>query len=143
MSGWEQTLPSGDGARRLVVAAGQDSTGNDFGNHLLPPAAIDIEKFVREFVLDDPIEGRMTGGGSVFTATGVRITHGFELHSNLQISPNNLEINFEANNFHLEQLTSAVALETELDQSPVAGSVDRTIRDGYDLFNAMKSVGEQ
>ena len=47
----------------------------------------------------------MTGGGSIFTADGTRVTHGFELHCDPNISPNKLEVNFDGNSFHLEQLT--------------------------------------
>ena len=52
--------------------------------------------------------GRMTGGGSVFKGD-LRITHGFELYCQAEtgpiIGPNNLEINFAGNSFHLEELT--------------------------------------
>jgi hypothetical protein len=50
---------------------------------------------------------RMTGGGSIFTSDGTRVTHGFELHCNKNDKPNNLEINWgndPENNFHLETL---------------------------------------
>jgi len=50
--------------------------------------------------------GRWTGGGSIFTGSGVRITHGFELHCSTADTPNNLEINFQGNQFHLDSLTS-------------------------------------
>lgn len=54
------------------------------------------------------IEGRMTGGGSVFTIEGVRVTHGFELKCDASKTPNNLQVNWGKNNkFHLESLTSA------------------------------------
>jgi len=36
-------------------------------------------------------QGRMTGGGSIFTDTGMRVTHGFELHCDATREPNNLE----------------------------------------------------
>lgn len=53
-------------------------------------------------------DGRMTGGGSVFTAGGIRVTHGFEIHCDVADVPNRLEINWDGgNNFHLETLTSA------------------------------------
>jgi len=53
-------------------------------------------------------DGRMTGGGSVFTSDGTRVTHGFELHCDVADVPNNLEINWNGgNNFHLETLTKA------------------------------------
>jgi hypothetical protein len=52
-------------------------------------------------------EGRFTGGGSIFTSSGQRVTHGFELHCNAAVTPNNLEINWGGNQFHLETLTTA------------------------------------
>ena len=54
----------------------------------------------------------MTGGGSVFTTAGMRVTHGFELHCNILDLPNNLEINWDGgNNFHLDALTSAFCFD--------------------------------
>jgi hypothetical protein len=66
-----------------------------------------------------PAPGRMTGGGSVFKADGTRITHGFELHCDAAVGPNNLEVNWPGdgkgkkseNNFHLESLTSALCTD--------------------------------
>ena len=56
----------------------------------------------------NPISGRMTGGGSVFTPGGARATHGFELHCDVEVGPNNLEINWGGgNHFHLEDLVTA------------------------------------
>ncbi len=52
------------------------------------------------------LQGRFTGGGSIFTSAGVRVTHGFELYCSLSQGPNNLEINWAGNRFHLDQLTS-------------------------------------
>jgi hypothetical protein len=59
-------------------------------------------------------EGRMTGGGSAFVSggnaanpDGTRVTHGFELQCNVTKSPNNLEVNWEGNHFHLETITRA------------------------------------
>jgi hypothetical protein len=65
----------------------------------------------------------MTGGGSVFRDNGGgevvvtgpkigRVTHGFELRC--EGRPNNLEINWDGNRFHLEQLTSAVCTDSPL-----------------------------
>ena len=60
-------------------------------------------------------EGRMTGGGSAFVSggnavnpDGTRVTHGFELQCNVTKSPNNLEVNWDGNRFHLETITSAL-----------------------------------
>lgn len=52
--------------------------------------------------------GWMTGGGSVFTADGNRVTHGFRVNCDAARQPNNLEVNWgQGNKFHLEQMTSA------------------------------------
>lgn len=55
-----------------------------------------------------PVTGRMTGGGSVFTPDGTRVTHGFEIHCDITDVPNTLEVNWPAaNNFHMDTLTYA------------------------------------
>ncbi len=54
-------------------------------------------------------EGRMTGGGSVFKGD-MRVTHGFEIHCDLK-KPNNIEVNWPGNKFHLTELTSAVCTD--------------------------------
>lgn len=56
-------------------------------------------------------DGRMTGGGSVMTAAGVRVTHGLTLQCDAARGPNNLQINWGKNSFHLEQLTSALCYD--------------------------------
>jgi len=53
-------------------------------------------------------QGRMTGGGSIFTDAGMRVTHGFELHCDASQKPNNLEVNWgPGDRFHLTTLTFA------------------------------------
>jgi hypothetical protein len=55
----------------------------------------------------------MTGGGSVLSGS-TKVTHGFELHCNVNALPNNLEINWGSkpeNNFHLTNLTSATCTD--------------------------------
>jgi len=62
--------------------------------------------------------GRMTGGGSVFTIDDVRVTRGFEIHCDLR-NPNNLEVNWPGNKFHMTELTSAVCTDSPaVDQTP-------------------------
>jgi hypothetical protein len=68
-------------------------------------------------ITNTAITGRMTGGGSVFSATATRITHGFILHCNITALPNNLEINWndksgKAHKFHLTSLTSVTCDKT-------------------------------
>jgi len=53
--------------------------------------------------------GRMTGGGSVFTADGRRVTHGFVLQCSPEQKRNNvLQVNWQdGNQFHMESVTAA------------------------------------
>jgi Thrombospondin type 3 repeat len=54
------------------------------------------------------LPGRMNGGGSVFTADGQRVTHGFQLNCNAARPSNSLQVNWAGNSFHLETLTTAL-----------------------------------
>jgi len=68
--------------------------------------------------------GRMTGGGSVFTSGGARVTHGFELPCRASQGPAQLQVNWgKGNKFHLESLTSASCTDDPgiSEGSPVAG----------------------
>ena len=82
-----------------------------------------------------PLEGRMTGGGSVFQ--GSRVTHGFELHCDISL-PNNLEINWDGNSFHLTQLNSATCGDdpTISEEQPVAG-FDTFVGSGVGRLNGV------
>src|SRR3989344_544107 len=78
----------------------------------------------KEWTEPENLPGRMTGGGSVFTTDGTRVTHGFELHCDTADIPNRLEVNWnKGNKFHLESLTSALCTnDPALDEEqPVAG----------------------
>ncbi|EPA06416.1 hypothetical protein, partial [Candidatus Nitrosarchaeum limnium] len=50
--------------------------------------------------------GYMTGGGSVMNGN-VKVTHGFEFHCSAAQLPNNLEVNWAKNRFHLDNLGTA------------------------------------
>jgi len=66
------------------------------------------------------VAGRMTGGGSVFTEDGTRVTHGLRLECDADLGPNNLQINWgRGERFHLEELTSAVCtLDEDINSGP-------------------------
>jgi hypothetical protein len=68
-------------------------------------------------------QGRMTGGGSVFTAAGERVTHGFQLDCDALKSPQSLEVNWGGNRFHLEGITLAACSDAPnlLPNPPAAG----------------------
>jgi hypothetical protein len=68
------------------------------------------------------LQGRMTGGGSIFMGTqadgdffvepGTRLTHGFELHCDITEGPNNLQVEIhrpdgQGGTFHMDHLTAA------------------------------------
>jgi hypothetical protein len=82
--------------------------------------------------------GRMTGGGSFFTADGVRVTHGFELYCQQElpatIGPNNLEVNWNGNHFHLETLTSS-ACHLETDPTPPKAPISTYLGCGTGSYN--------
>jgi hypothetical protein len=80
----------------------------------------DATASIPRFVEDTPLPaftftpctgGRMTGGGSVFTSGKERVTHGFTLRCDAAAKPNNLEVNWKGNSFHLESLSSAVCTD--------------------------------
>ena len=79
----------------------------------------------------------MTGGGSVFTQDGKRVNHGFEIHCNPDIEPQNLEVNFGGNRFHLTEMTSAFCEDTELDQLPRPAPFDTFTGTGEGRFNGV------
>lgn len=78
---------------------------------------------------------RMTGGGNL-VESDFRVTHGFELHCDANALPNNLQINWDKNRFHLKKLTQAnCSDDPNLDEEqPVAG-FDTFDGEGEGLFN--------
>ena len=102
------------------------------------------------------VPGRMTGGGSIFTGpndqvyesdgtplpagTEVRVTHGFELHCNANIGPNNLEVNVHpdggGSRFHLEMLVDAACWDDpSIDPTPPAAPFDHYFGFGVGRYN--------
>jgi hypothetical protein len=66
-----------------------------------------------------------------------RMTHGFELHCNIQQGPNNLEVNWgKGNKFHLETLTSAACMDDpNIVESPPVAGFDTYIGSGTGRYN--------
>jgi hypothetical protein len=79
-------------------------------------------------------EGRMTGGGSFFIG-GTRVTHGLELHCDISDVPNNLEVNWNGNHFHLNQLTSASCFLLDTPPNPPAAPINTLIGAGTGSYN--------
>jgi hypothetical protein len=84
------------------------------------------------------LPGQMTGGGSVFTEAGTRVTHGLTLHCNTADSPNNLEINWGGNRFHLDSLTKATCSDDPtLTPNPPAAGFDTHTGEGTGSYNGV------
>lgn len=77
------------------------------------------------------LPGFMTGGGSIINGD-LRVTHGFHLNCTATDGPQRLEINWNGNRFHLEQLSTAFC------------SNDPTINPGQPAagFNTFAGSGE-
>ena len=122
------------GARSLTV---QPFSRDDLGTGNLPAS---FDWLAAGFSLEPetpPLDdGRMTGGGSVFTIDDVRVTRGFEIHCDLR-EPNNLEVNWPgANNFHLTKLTSASCTDSPaVTQEPPVAPFDTFTGTGTGLLN--------
>ena len=62
--------------------------------------------------------GFFVGGGRVDDPKYGKVTHGFELHCDATQAPNNLEINWLQNKFHLEELESAKCIDNRTPNEP-------------------------
>jgi hypothetical protein len=93
---------------------------------------------VAHLLVTQPVhsQGRMTGGGSIFTESGMRVTHGFELHCDIDVGPNNLQVNFDGNSFHLESLTAVNCYDDPaLNPLPRPAPFDTLVGEGVGRFN--------
>lgn len=82
-------------------------------------------------------EGRMTGGGSVFNGT-LRVTHGFELHCDTSDLPNNLEVNWAGNSFHLDTLTQVACYDDPaISPNPPSAPFDTYYGQGIGSYNGV------
>lgn len=88
---------------------------------------------VQQLTVQVPFAGYMTGGGSVFTAGGMRVTHGFDL--NCYSGAGNLQVNFGGNRFHLENLTQATCLDDPAIAPGGAAGFDTYQGKGIGRFN--------
>lgn len=107
------------------------------------------------------VEGRMTGGGSIFTGpddlingqanpgSEIRITHGFELHCSADVVPNNLEINIHPNGgagsrFKVDTLTWAACWDDpEIDPTPPAAPFDHYFGRAVGSYNGQSGYCAQ
>ncbi|MEX2356303.1 MAG: ice-binding family protein [Thermaerobacterales bacterium] len=117
LSGAAVTVTGGTFHGRSLATDDVTMTGVDAG---VPHDADEPEPF---------LPGRMTGGGSVFTAEGMRVTHGFTLQCDAADGPNNLQINWgqgrNGYRFHLGELDfAACSDDPAIDPAPPAAGFD-------------------
>lgn len=97
-----------------------------------------------EFCNKAKVKGRFTGGGSILTGED-RVTHGFELHCKASEEPNNLEINFAGNQFHLEDLVTATCtVDPETGVATITGTGTGRFNgvEGYTIQFTLTDAGE-
>jgi len=111
------------------------------------PASNDVQNFetVKLEICGFKKPGFFVGGGKVYVPKNGNIksftlTHGFELHCDKTMAPNNLEINWLKNKFHLEQLVTAKCYDdgsvNEPPPSPHPGpTLDVYYGKGYGRYN--------
>ena len=89
-----------------------------------------------------PERAWMTGGGSVFQ--GSRVTHGFTLQCNATNGPNSLQINWNRNRFHLENLVSAVCSDDpSIEPRPPVADFDTYEGVGTGRYNGVSGATAQ
>ena len=87
-----------------------------------------------------PERGWMTGGGSVFQESS-RVTHGFTLQCDATDGPNSLQINWNGNRFHLEDLSSAVCSDDpSIDPRPPVANFDTYEGAGTGRYNGVSGA---
>ena len=90
-----------------------------------------------------PDRGWMTGGGSVFQEDS-RVTHGFTLQCDATDGPNNLQVNWNGNRFHLEDLSSAVCSDDpSIDPRPPVANFDTYQGAGTGRYNGVSGATAQ
>ena len=83
-------------------------------------------------------QGQMTGGGGI---NGSRVSHAFELHCKTGEGPDNLEINWNGNRFHLEDLTSAICSDDPaIDEAPPVAGFDTYTGGGKGRYNGVSGA---
>ena len=81
--------------------------------------------------------GQMTEKKSIISSSYKQVTHGFELHCDVNNKPNNLEINWgRGNKFHLEELTFAECSDDPaIAPAPPKAGFDTFVGEGTGRYN--------
>ena len=86
------------------------------------------------------LPGRMTGGGSIIN-NGLRVTHGFTLNCDATVTPQRLEVNWDGNKFHLEQLNTASCTNNQaIDAGQPSAAFNTYTGSGVGRFNGVSGA---
>jgi len=90
----------------------------------------------------ESLDGRMTGGGKFDCGEAAfDVTHGFELHCDPRDVPNNLEINWPDNRFHLTTLTDATCInDPSFSPNPPAAPFNTYVGEGTGKLNGVSGA---
>ncbi|NNE12532.1 MAG: hypothetical protein HKN41_09865 [Ilumatobacter sp.] len=130
-------LPAGSSVGDTIVVRSTSVADWDSGH---PGGAWEeTSVVVPELDCDPPdieANGRFTGGGHQIRVDGVRVTRGLTIHCDLLLS-NNLEINWNGNQFHmLEHLTTVACTDDpDITQAPPPAPLDTLIGTGEGRYN--------
>jgi hypothetical protein len=92
--------------------------------------------FIPSEPCNQPGLGRFTGGGHQLRVGGARVTRGLTVHCDLLLS-NNLEVNWNGNQFHMTEHLTTVACSDDPDiiQAPPAAPLDTLVGVGTGRYN--------
>jgi len=109
---------------------------DDWGNGTLGGQSSSAIVTVPNEVCESAGTGRFTGGGHQLRVDGVRVTRGLTLHCDLLLS-NNLEINWQGNQFHMLEHMETVACtdDPDIHQAPPDAPLDTLVGVGSGRYN--------
>ena len=124
--------PAGTSATVAALAVGTWDNGFEGGQSTAITVDYPAEPCVQ------PAYGRFTGGGHQIRVDQVRVTRGLTIHCDLLLS-NNLEINWQGNQFHMTEHLSTVQCSDDplIVQAPPVAPLDTLIGVGTGRYNGV------
>jgi len=129
--------PAGSGRGDLVTVTAQ-AVGNWQPGDYPGGQSSSVVVTIPEEPCNQPGLGRFTGGGHQIKVDGVRVTRGLTIHCDLLLS-NNLEVNWNGNQFHMTEHLTTVACTDDPDivQAPPDAPLDTLVGVGTGRYNGV------
>ena len=130
----QHPAPSGSQPGDVISVAAH--AVNDWGNGTQGGQSSSTIVTVPNGECESPGTGRFTGGGHQLRVDGVRVTRGLTIHCDLLLS-NNLEINWQGNQFHMLDHMETVACtdDPDIHQAPPEAPLDTLVGVGLGRYN--------